>query len=179
MLRSGCELLLRQLDSSCCRCGSCCWFLLASAGLASDGFCCLLLACACSCRLLPAPAGFCLLLLASAGFCVLLLVSACYWIFFFGWYPGEARSFEKGCVRECSILRFTEHKQPTHCITVFKGVMQSFAIYSYRNVPNEYKWLLTCAQTMATNSLTTGPSLSTLLIISTPETSVSQVLKLQ
>ena len=37
MLRSGCELVLRQhrflllLDSSCCRCGSCCWFLMVSA----------------------------------------------------------------------------------------------------------------------------------------------------
>ena len=55
---------LLLLDSSCCRCGSCCWFLLAS-----DGFCCLLLACACSCWLLPAPAGFCLLLLACAYCC--------------------------------------------------------------------------------------------------------------
>ena len=42
------------LDSSCCRCGSCCWFLLAS-----DGFCLLLLASACSCCFLPTAAVFC------------------------------------------------------------------------------------------------------------------------
>ena len=59
------------------------WLLLPAAGL-----CLLLLASACSCWLLPAPAGLCLL----------LLVSACCWIFFFGCYPGEARSCEKGCV---------------------------------------------------------------------------------
>ena len=60
----GSSVLTLAIDSSCCRCGSCCWFLLAS-----DGFCCLLLACACSCWLLPAPAGFCLLLLACAYCC--------------------------------------------------------------------------------------------------------------
>ena len=80
--------LLFVLDSSCCRCGSCYWFFGASVGLASDGFCWLLLTSACSSVLLPAPAGFCLL----------LLVSACCWIFFFGYYPGEARSCEKGRV---------------------------------------------------------------------------------
>ena len=42
------------LDCSCCRCGSCCWFLLAS-----DGFCLLLLASACSCCFLPTAAVFC------------------------------------------------------------------------------------------------------------------------
>ena len=50
------------LDCSCCRCGSCCWFLLAS-----DGFCLLLLASACSCCFLPTAAVFCSWLFRACG----------------------------------------------------------------------------------------------------------------